>query len=118
METGDAVSPVGTDGGVVSLDTTLKAAACMIQPALDVAVALKDPEAVRIFSSPRLLLYVDLAVNPEPLVQAESETQNPKSRSPATVTAIGPLETLEDEPLACALPSSGESLLMPLYSKI
>jgi len=61
---------------------------------------------------------VDLALKPEPLLHDESEMQNPKRRSPAAVVVIVPLETLEDEPLAWALPSKGETSLIPLYSKI
>jgi hypothetical protein len=117
METGEAVNPVGTEGAVVSIEAPIKAAACIIQGAVDVAVAALGPGALTISSSPKLLSYVDLAVKPEPLLHDESEMQNPKRRSPAAVVVIVPLETLEDEPLDCACPSRGETVLMPLYSK-
>src|SRR5437016_12123632 len=107
------VTFAGIVGGVVSA-TGLNAAARIVQGAFAVAVALFAPAAPGNLSSPRLLSNVDLAVNPVPLVHEESETQKPNKRSPSTVATMGPLETLEDVPLAWALPSSGPVSATPL----
>jgi len=46
-----------------------------------------------------LLSKVDLAVKPLPALHDASETQKPKTKSPATVVLKFPLDTVEDEPL-------------------